>query len=358
MKKLLPITTFLLLLIVASCSKEKLEIHESTDPIFQIQGTIDGDEIVLTAGDQNAFMFTNTESINGVNRYAGRLSNGSSSVKIAVYDGNVDIPGNYTVDVLPTIALSFAEYQSQDMVTLSKYSLNNFQSIESIDWYLNGAFAGTDEVVIDEPGLYNVCAMINFMDQSVTSLCNEIIVGYAQHANFTIEFDHAGGNLFTAEVNSFGNAVSDIKWYVNDTLVSESNVLDYNMYMPNCIMEAEVNFQNGVKRRKAIYLDKYNLANSTGDFSVFEEQSVNFGYFQDYRFYVEIENNGVTYRSDYANNANSTINVIGFEHYGQNANGKDVYKIDAVIDTFVKESPSSGTQLPVQLTTSFGIEIQ
>ncbi|MDC3253240.1 hypothetical protein OAU25_03205, partial [Crocinitomicaceae bacterium] len=61
------ILSFVLLTLVAlSCDKTVPTLPESSTPVFTLDGEFGGEEIHLIAGDDNAYMHTNLEMVNGV----------------------------------------------------------------------------------------------------------------------------------------------------------------------------------------------------------------------------------------------------------------------------------------------------
>ena len=84
----------LIMISLASCKKDEVVLPESNDPIFRVDGTFDGQNFSLIAGDNNAYMHTMTEIVNGVEVFSGNLSNGDFSVEMGVYNGLVDMPSS------------------------------------------------------------------------------------------------------------------------------------------------------------------------------------------------------------------------------------------------------------------------
>lgn len=358
MKRNLHYTGFALLLVlgITACSKELPEIPVSNNPVFQLSGNFNGESISLIAGDNNAYMHTMTENMNGVDFYAGQITDGSTSIKLGVFNGNIDMPNVEAEDVLAGLSTGFAVEQTLPLATLSKYSFPSYQAIEEIEWFINGVSNGTGEVQITEPGHYEVCAMISFLDQSSTTLCNDLILGYAIHSNFSIEYDFGLQQQLTASIDEMGNAVSSVKWFCDGVQISTNNSLQHSMAStPSAIIEAEVTFSSGVVRRKAIYVSSYNPDNCVRDFTHFEIDAVA-SYMQDYKFLLEVERNGVTYSSLGADNSMSEIQILGCEYFGKNTAGKEVYKIEISVSANVKEQGGS-TILPLNFSSTFGIEI-
>lgn len=359
MKHLIKYISFIIAIgvfVLSSCTKEKIEIPESNDPVFKIEGTFGGEAISLIAGDNNAFMHTMTYMENGVNLYSGQISDGDFSVKLGVYDGYLDFAVNEAVEEIANSTPVFAINPTGILAELSKTDFSNSASINEIEWIINGQFAGINNVQITEPGLYNVCAVITFMDSSVDSLCNEMIVGYQRTANCSIDFTVDQFGYLNAGIDNMGYGVSQIKWFQDDVLISTGANLQMTLPSTMTNISAEVQFLGGViVRTKSIMVSGANPDYAIEDFTMFEI-SMPIMLLQDFNLNLEVMDGGLTYYSVLANNSGSTINITNLEYYGKNNANKDVYKITAAIDAYVR--PVTGfIDTPISFITTFGIEI-
>jgi len=359
------VNTFVLLcavgiLALGSCSKETIELPLPNDPVFILDGSLGGEEFHLVAGDNNAFMHTNSEMVNGVRLFSGELSDGNVSVELGIFDGMVDRPGHVTVDELENIVPTFAKRSSDPLVTLNKNLLGNNQNVQSIDWYINNSLAGTDEVLIYEPGKYDVCAFISFQNGQFEALCDEIIVGYSRSANCSIGFDVQQDYLMANINPTVGSPqVTNVVWYIEDSLLVGQNGVALNtQILPELQqVKAEVHFANGAVRTKTVLVDAGNGNNSVSDFSLFEMSASNSIPDQDFNIRLHIKADGKSYLSEYADNENSSIVITGLEYYGKNDAGKDVYKVSASISAVVMELTTE-KMISVTFSTAFGVEIE
>lgn len=346
------------LLILGSCSKETIELPVSNDPVFILDGTLSGEDFHLVAGDNNAYMHTNSEMINGVQLYSGDLSDGNFSVELGIFDGLVDKPGHVTIDELQNLTPTFAKRSEAPLVVLSKYMLGNNQNIQSIDWYINNSLAGAEEAIIREPGKYDVCAFITFNNGQFKSLCDEIIVGYKRSANCSIDFDVQQGVVVANVVNSVGSTITDVIWSLDEVVVAgNGTVLNSQLTSEVHTLRAEVHFNNGVVRTRTVLVDGSGGNNSVNDFSVLETTSTYSGPNQDFNIRLHIKANGKTYLSEYADNKNSTLLITGIEYYGKNDADKDVYKVSGVVDAVVMETTTE-KMVSITFSTVFGVEIE
>lgn len=342
--------------VMSSCSKDKLEIPEANDPVFTIEGELSGSPLNLIAGDDGAYMFTMTKIVNGVQLFSGAISNGTTSVEIGVFDGSLDKPNHVPEIELSSIVANFAFNQSQPLAELSKYIFSNQSAISEIEWFANGAPIGSNSfATISEPGKYEVCAHITFVDLTTDILCDELIVGYTRSSNFTLDWDASSGYLNAFIDPVAGSAgINDVKWFVDGNFVSSNLNYQSSIASGNHDLSAEVTFSDGSKRRKNCLVNAFDQTKNTEDFTAFELQ--NDSVIQDYNVVLKINHNGQEFLSSLANNSDASLTINNVTYYGKNDAGKDVYKINADI---VANVCAVGTtkQIPVSFTTNFGIEI-
>lgn len=346
---------FVGMLLVQSCSKTQVEIPESNDPVFLIEGSFAGESFSLVAGDDNAYMFTNTYVVNGVNFYSGNISNGNFSVELGVYDGMLDIPNHQPQVELSNLNPIFAQHTPPPIATLSKDLFANTQYISQIIWKVDGVQVGIDQAVIHEPGLYDVCADITFLGGQTATLCNELILGYERSSNCSINFSTGGGYLNADVSNVTGIGVDDVVWFIDDVEVGTGISAQLPITGGMKKLSADVYFSNGAVRRKNALVNPASSVQNTDDFTIFESNSSN-APTRDFNLSMKIEKDGQTFLSEFADNDDGEITIIEVTYYGKNSNNKDVYKIKASIEAVV-ESISTQKQLPVSFTTTFGIEI-
>ncbi|NRA13067.1 MAG: hypothetical protein HRT57_14045 [Crocinitomicaceae bacterium] len=340
---------------LGSCGKDVIELPESNDPVFTLNGTLAGIEFNLIAGDDNAFMHTGTEMVNGVNLFKGELGDGNFSLELGIFDGMVDRPGHITVEELQNIVPTFASRSNEPLLVLSKYKLGSNQAIESVDWYINNEFAGLDEVEIDEPGKYAVCAFITFTNGDFNQLCEDIIVGYERSANFTIQYDLVAGAI-EGNILAIDEDVQSVEWFVNDSAVGSNPILNQSIDSESTRLKAIVHFANGAVREKAVIIDGQDDFYSAKSFSTMEMSSPYSGSNQDFNIRLKIKLDGKTYLSEYANNENSSLFITDVELYGPNSEGNDVYKVSGIVNAVVMEEVSQ-KMISVTFVTVFGVEI-
>lgn len=356
MKKIRILLILLLITnIVTSCKKEVIEDPLPVqDPVFYATGSVGDESFSAEAGNDNFYMETYGKVVRGVNFYAGKLSDNNFELEIGIYNGNLDYANIPASDGIPDM-LNFAMMPTEPLAILSKDLLPNYMFIERIIWSLNGEYAGVDNVSITNPGKYNVCAAVKFVDGTEANLCNEMILGYTKHATGQIRhFLSQSGNL-QVWVEADQVAISSVKWFIDGVFEADIMKLQKSIDANNHKITAEITFVNGVKRIKSILIDGSLSGKFIDDFSVFEVGSnlVNW----DYNAQITLIKDGKEYTSILAPNESAEVEITDAVLYGKNSAGNLVYKISGNISCFLKEM-GSGKIVPFNCTTTFGVEIK
>ncbi len=344
----------LLILAISACTKVDNVLPETNDPVFRIEGSFGNDGLQMVAGDDGMYMHTFTEVKNGVNIFSGDLSDGNLSVEIGLYDGNIDQDKITPLSIIQQ-SEKWAYSSGQDLVIFSKGMFPNHQLIDEISWTINGTFAGINTVKIKEPGVYNVCAMVMFTDGTISSLCNDIIVGFVRNANFRMRhYANQAGELSLWLDDVLGD-IDEIKWYVDGELVSKNLEYSGNITPEQHLVAAEVSFVNGTKRTKSMIVDGMVSGHFIDDFTGFE-QSIQNVVHRDYNWVVHVKQNGEEYCSLYTDNTNSLMQIDDITYYGLNSSGNKVYKITATVDGMLRKL-GSNLDKAISINTVFGLEI-
>jgi hypothetical protein len=339
---------------LSSCKKEEVEDPiEPNTPVFRVDGTLGTENFSMVAGDDNFYMSTFSEMIHGVGLFAGKLSNGDFEVEMGVFNGNIDLPQELLADNLPS-ELQFAALAPQPAFELSKQMFPNSNYIEQIKWYVNGTYAGTNSVVIHEPGKYTVCAEVSFVSGNEGMVCNELIIGYQKHASSILRhFVSPGGDL-QVWIEEQDVPVASVKWYFDDEFVSDDLKLIDEIDDEIHVVKAEVTYANGVVRSKSVLLDGTACGSYLDDFSIFENDPV--GLFRDYAITLTVRKDGAEFTSIDTQNSQANFQVMDLSYFGKNTAGKAVFKISAQVECMLRNN-SNGQIVPFSGNIEFGIEV-
>ena len=339
-----------LVLLSFGCKKKDLPpIPYENNPVFNVVGTIDNETIDLHAGQNDAFMLTKIQSLNGVDQFTGLLSNGNTSMGIRFFDSKVDIPtlsGNFVA--LDNYEIS-AAYGTTPLLKISSGDFSNSSSIINIIWKIDGVEQSDSTLRIFEPGKYNVCAKIFFSNGQNATTCNSIVVGYQTNADFVLNWEIIQNEAIKAVIDAPNNTVASIKWFIDDVLLGESIELNH-FNIPNTFrLKAEVKFQNGVVSTREVFVNKSADDYSIEDF-VLIGQETNLKW--DSSVHFTVEKNGITYQSVNGEINNSVFHITDISNYQSNGNGPNVKLLKGTL-----ESPFSNTSTGGTVNGTFQIEI-
>jgi len=344
------------ILLFTSCKKDQIEIPQSNDPIFRADGSMTGGDFSIVAGDNNAYMYTMTCEENGVNVFSGKLSDDEFSIEMGVYDGLLDFINHEALaHIANNVSPTFAHSDDQPIAELNKAWLDDLQNVSQINWYVNSTLVGVNVAYIYEPGIYNVCAMVTFNDNSTIEYCNELIIGYEKHASCSIHSNVNVAGELIASIQGATTQVSEVKWFLDDYPISTDLYLNLPVTPELHRLKAQITFANGVSRTKVAIVDGTLYNRDLSDFSIFEENQVQNPY-RDFNVKMSVIRNGKNYYSLPADNSSSMINVTGIEFYRNNTAGNPVYKVSANISVMLQEAVSL-KESPLNMSMTFGVEI-
>jgi hypothetical protein len=315
----------IVILFLNSCSKDVVEpLPEENSPIFSVSGNIDGNDFSLNAGESGAFMNTSTTLKNNVKRFNGSLENTQTGFSLSLSDGMIDIPSfNSNIENFEAFPISPYTYGEP----LAVYSLGNFpnsQYINDIEWSIDGESQSGSMLKIYEPGKYEVCASVVFMDGSEGYACNEVLIGYQKNVYSVLRHIITQDYKAIAYLDSPNKPISNVDWLINDNLITTSiseNFNTENINLDKFRLGANVTFENGVERKKEIFVNTQNANNYIGDFGILENQST---LTWDHTATIVVRHNQKEYRAiqNSSNTANMTVNeVISFNN---NSTGDEV----------------------------------
>tara|TARA_B100000508_G_scaffold11104_1_gene7843 strand:- start:15547 stop:16608 length:1062 start_codon:yes stop_codon:yes gene_type:complete len=341
---------FVISLIVFSCTKEDITPDPpSNDPVFGAQGTIDGNEISLEAGEDNAYMYTDVVTVNGVDQFRGALIEGDIEMNVNISDGMLDIP-ELSTDIVGT-GIQIAPYNNNPLATLSKSLFPNEEFIDEVTWTIDGVTQPYSEINISEPGRYEICADVIFSNGSTGSTCNTYLIGYQKNTNAVVKYLVGQNDQIISFVESPNNEINEIKWYRNDVLVSDAMTYkDSTSGLNTYSLKARITFANGSFREREIWVNRNQTDYRLSDLSSIELQS---NLTWDHKASIEINYFGEKYIS-FPGSQNQEIIVTNSFEYGTNDDGEKVTYIEGQLNsTFLKVSTQDTVN--ASLDIRFGI---
>lgn len=342
----------LLVLLLSSCKKDIEPIPESNDPVFSVEGVIGNDTINVIVGDDGAYLSTIEEDLNGIKIYNGKIIKGENEYEIGIYSGFEEENATTLLELLSSDSLQVASVSNEPLLEIDKDFFFNKNQIKELRWKVNGEYAGTTNLKIYTPGIYNVTAQVTYINNSSFEVTNEMVIGFENNSTYELKYE-VDNQLLNCWIEPSAGQVSSVKWYINDEFVSNQMVLFHSLSNQTYCVKAEVTFSDGTIKQRNIHINGGNPYYSLQDFGVLETQT---NRFWDHNIRLNIKHNGVEYSTSNVNNSNTSFIVESISYYGKDQTGKPVYKITGQLQAKVK-SKATNEILDVNLKIKMGLNI-
>jgi hypothetical protein len=321
---------------LSSCHKEKIEEPIKPGvPVFMVSGQLANDTFYAAAGQNGYELTAYTDYMNGVTIHSGKMIGPNYEIYLKLMDGIIDIPGIKFQDHIPN-EFDYFIPESEELLEISKEQFDSNGLIDHIDWYVDGVFSGSDDLQLDEPGVYNVCAFVEFNDGSNISSCNKMFVGFETTAKSALRHHIDEQGVMHSWVETYGIGVQSIKWFVDGQEKGNETVLTELLTEELHTITAEIMFTNGAIRSKSIIADGADLGRTLDDFSVYE--SAQSDIYSDFDLIFEIKKNGSLYSTQLASNQLSEFEILDMSYFGKNEAGMAVYKLTAYLNCKLKNA--------------------
>lgn len=339
---------------IFSCKKKIVEIPPTNEPTYSAKGTIGDDELNFVVGDDESTYSYENAITNSVRIYQGKLFKGDQELQVSIFSGDVDKQVSSDIaSLINSNKILFASNSTEGFYRCSKEDFPNSSQIKEISWKVDGEYAGSNSLEILTPGVYQVCARVFYFSTGYAEFCNEVIVGFRKNASFQLEYSLNGGN-FNSWINCSNSSVSSVKWYLNDSLISQENIFGGILPQNENIIKAEVNFTNGVKRTRSIYLNKTENSKSLFDFAKLEN---NFTSIWDHKLKINYRNGTKEYSSVNLLNENADFSLSSVNLLGPDENGNNIYIFKGKLTAKLK-AKSSAEVVDLDLDISFGLSLK
>lgn len=344
------------ILLATSCKKELPEMPISNTPVFRAQGSFGNQSILILAGENGATMTNSIQNLNGVSCFTGKIGvNESSEIEIGILDGNLDLGNQNSNDFISqNTTVSLAGYTPNS--SLFQFDVSDFDNailIDNVTWFVNGSYYCEGEIEISNPGKYDICAQIKFLDGTSSTLCNKLLIGYKNNGDFHLQFYQNLQNKVSIWLSNFTEPIASITWFSNNVAVGTGEMYQVTLYEETKTITAEVTFLNGVKKRRNIKLNGTEAGKYIQDFTLKYESNQNNW---DFKSIVKYKTDGTNYSSIYAQNPFGKFIISDVSYYGLNLEQKPVYLVRGTVQANVAESygsPSIPLNLNVQMSFMF-----
>lgn len=256
-----------------ACKKESLpKLPESNSPIYSVKGTIDGQEIKYEAGVNGMYMETSFNYLNNVLQYNANLKSDINNFDLLISNADIDIPSS-TIDFSLITGIELANMNLNELLVLNKNTFNNHEEINTVSWTVDGEDPTSEEIIISEPGFYNICATIVFLNGAEKELCNDLLISYKKNSSFGLRHYLNQSNQLNCFIDVPQDNIQSIAWNINGDQYATTNTISFLLEAEPYLIEATVVLTNGVKRTKRFFIDGAYPKNYIEDFSIQENQS-------------------------------------------------------------------------------------
>lgn len=337
--------------LLIGCEKDKLPVlPDNNSPIYNVKGSISGKEFSYEAGVNGMFMETSFSSLRNVIQHNAHLNNEINHFNISFADANLDIPSS-SINYTSITELNLANIDIDNLVVLNKSIFTNQEGINSVSWTIDGVEQSNEEVNITEPGVYSICATVNFNNGLQKELSNDLILGYKKNTSFGIRHFINQDDYVNCFVDVPEADIESITWIINGDEYSISNAITFLLEPEYYQIEARIQLKNGVERVKRFFIDGNDPNNYIEDFSVEENQIQE--HFWDLKARISLKLNGELWVPI---NNNDKILISEIKEDGKNDGGQTVYKIKGLFDgMMLNENTQQEAEGSFEFTLAFAI---
>ena len=341
--------------VFSSCKHEIIPAPASNSPVFGIEGKFVEDSFALIAGESNVIMTPSVTTSEGIKIYKGVLGNSQSYFQLEIYNGNIDFPNQPKFDSESIQEIRYLPFNQNVLWSINKDDFPNSSSIVTIVWYVDGIEQViADDLKIYKPGKYEVCAKVLFENQTQSTLCREVTVGFKKNADFVLSQEVLSGSSLSASVVSSIGTITKVNWFIDGNFVSNDFQLDTALVSnAKYLLRSEVTFQNGIVLNRSAIVDISWMGNGIADFSSFASETSDTW---DYKTKITLLKDGKIYTSLNDYNADKFITIDKLEYHGTDASGSPVYLLSGNVDVTLTDSSNATFDLKGKIAVGFSVK--
>lgn len=316
---------FLPLLIFGSCKKDVIpDIPESNAPVYFISGLLDGDSINIQAGRNGYALHLTNQEENQVMQWYAIIENNTNNFNIQLSDGQIDLPLT-NLDLSAINQIEVSNSVTPDVLSINKSNFMNKEFIDKIEWKVNNQLMNSEDLVISNPGLYEIESEITFIDQSKAINSSQLLLGYQKNASGTLRFITGEDNSILAFMESSVD-INQIEWFIDDSLITTSynkSSIMLDEVPSNFNLKAKVYYQNEVCRNYSIFVNAVSPNFYIEDLTKFENQS---SIYFDNKIRLAFNYEGIKYES-----LNGTFVINNISEISDET-GQKIYKFEGLLN--------------------------
>ena len=325
MKKTRIIYLVLTVFLAFACKKiiEPLDEGEANNPIYLLEGLMDGDSLNLYVNDTTVFLSSLPSNINGIPGYSSSISDAVNGFEIKM----TLIRPEILLDAYGAKAIENGDFKFLNHQPTCKRILFSNESNQGdyVQMDLNGVYTSGLEMQFKEYGVYNALVRFPNLNDNVYNI--PVSTGFDNlelNASFSVE---ASGNHLI--LNSSNQSHSH-EWVLNDSLIGQG--INFNYQCANGLHELEHKvidgFGNEVVDKTMLFISNGNVIwVMSSEYCKQEMAASNFG-----KIIIEVKKDNEIYSSAFV--AGNQFNNVKLSEviYSHNYNTNKVEYIKFRID--------------------------
>lgn len=327
------------------CRKEEPQILTG-EPVFYVNGTLNGSPLLLRAGVDNYYMYSeysadqqNLYSFTGHLKTEGSSNPSSSSLRISITDFRYSAPGPTIIDSA-LFAGTYPFAQNQLPLLSMQFSASAFgDTIVGYTWDFGDGNFGSGANALHtytNSGTYNVCLSTSFIHNNIPqsdTICNMVNVGNTNACSSAFTYANIIGNNFQFDATaSGGTAPYQFSWDFGDTAnATGSSVIHPFTQPPNDGIVTVTLTSTDASSCTFVTQQNIPLQTATGCYANFTSQAISMVQLFSNVTVEWTDANGITYSSANGVGLNNTFQVLSVEDYDNNENGQRTKKVKMLV---------------------------
>lgn len=299
----------------AACKKKDIPpLHSQDTPVFLVDGTLDGEPFKIEAGIDDAYMHAPATVFNNVPLFHGLLMAPNNTAEMILFNHSVDKPESTNIFNEQEQYSLADSYNNEALLSIQKTDFIMHEQITSLTWIVNDESYEGENLLLYEPGSYEIEVNCQLINGENIILKNNLIVGYKESANATILLGNDNESLI-AQIETNQEPAS-IFWFLDDNPIGTADHVIIPTPENGGKLTLEVLFSNGTHLKREAYVSPEILIE---DFTQLGSKTT---ITWDNTVLLRITKNGKTYQSIKDNYMSNILKVFSVKDFTDPIEGK------------------------------------